>query len=500
MGAQHSNIRNKMCTPASELEAKYLNAPGYRADRRIAKVLEALETTFDLELEREVHIKDTYFDTSEMSLNACGWSYRVREGESCAGTRLQQLKSLDAMWDANTVRRLEVSESVSMAQHQPAGEIATRLAEMLGEPSTLCELFEQTNVRTMYRLCDPTQPAAHATLCIDQVTLGGKTPMRYLEFEIETPHRDLLRQTQRVIEPIPGVIPSRMSKYARGTMDHDTVNRSETPLPGTMGVLGAAHLNNLLTDLHRFEPFAYESTHPEGIHAMRVTARRLSAAIALYRPYLSRELARDTSRKLDRLIRVLGRSRDWDVLAEQSVKKSNRASHEYREEVRLARRRAHEKMRKRLSGLARGELEGAIAEQAVELRAGPLNDTEIDSVLIKSLLERPLKSIAKQSARINALPDLRLHNLRINIKRTKYQLGLFLGHEVPGLKHIHRRLSQLQERIGDYHDLQIAETKLGTALPKKLARSNARKAIQLRNQLPRSGQKLIKALQRYDWI
>ncbi len=56
--------------------------------------------------------------------------------------------------------------------------------------------------------------------------------------------------------------------------------------------------------------------HEEGIHQMRVAARRLRSALTLYRDHLPEEQFRYLNGELKWLIRELGSARDWDVFVD----------------------------------------------------------------------------------------------------------------------------------------------------------------------------------------
>ncbi len=71
-------------------------------------------------------------------------------------------------------------------------------------------------------------------------------------------------------------------------------------------VAGAEHLR-------ANEACVLARAHDEGIHQMRVAARRLRSALTLYRAFIPDEQYRYLNGELKWLIRELGGARDWDV-------------------------------------------------------------------------------------------------------------------------------------------------------------------------------------------
>ena len=107
------------------------------------------------------------------------------------------------------------------------------------------------------------------------------------------------------------------------------------------------------------ETFSHETEtlggSAEGVHDMRVSARRLQAVLKMFRWFFPRKQLRSVNRRVDELVRVLGEVREIDVFLE--LLRQHRQALGIDDALAVDLLIARQEHRRRL---ARGQLEGAI--------------------------------------------------------------------------------------------------------------------------------------------
>ena len=201
---------------------------------------------------------------------------------------------------------------------------------------------------------------------------------------------------------------------------------------------------------------------PDGIHDLRVSTRRLRAALDLwldYAPGKKLDRCRETLRKLGRR---LGAVRESDMNLEQlselaRARPSDSASIEFvaASEARRRRRRAKrlEKERERsdlsdLSAEIRSELAKALDSDAVSVSLAAVARRELDR-RVPPLQELLNAALAQPSA-----PDL--HRLRIELKKFRYSVELCApAYDRRRLPRLVGRLKALQDALGAAQDSRV---------------------------------------------
>ncbi len=229
--------------------------------------------------------------------------------------------------------------------------------------------------------------------------------------------------------------------------------------------------------------------HEEGIHQMRVAARRLRSALTLYRDHLPEEQFRYLNGELKWLIRELGGARDWDVFVdgvlrpvegdltgEPTIPVLAHAVEKMRDE---AYDRASAAIKsQRYAGLilllkawAEGKRwhDGASKEQAAAMGTPAVD-------LARQLLDQGYEETLDLAGNFAALTAEERHSVRIRIKKLRYATeffgALFPRRQVaPYLA----AMKTLQDQLGLNNDVEVARSLLKKA-PKR-ARGRERRDI-----------------------
>jgi triphosphatase len=221
--------------------------------------------------------------------------------------------------------------------------------------------------------------------------------------------------------------------------------------------------------LLRNEP-AVLAGQAEGIHQMRVAARRLRAALSALKPMIPPEQHQWYLAELKWLADALAPARNWDVFAAELVRPVERALPVEAELKRLAeaaeqrRRSAYEQAREAVTSRryaatllklahwleVRGWRDQPASEQAVLLFA-PIGE------VAPALIERRWRRARKRSRRFGELSHQQRHKLRISLKKLRYTIefleDLFDGRAVKALE---KQLKPLQEDLGRFNDVRTA--------------------------------------------
>jgi CHAD domain-containing protein len=209
----------------------------------------------------------------------------------------------------------------------------------------------------------------------------------------------------------------------------------------------------------KFYPQARRSD-PEGIHQLRVSARRLRSELAVVGPALRAKSQKQLRGDLAWLGSVLGAPRDLDVLLEFLYPKRGTPllldESPVIEAVRAQAATEHRRVAVALDSPRYRRLAATLANYTV---APPLT-SKASKPAHKVLLPGLLNAI-EACLEIGALLDdkatgLELHRLRIAAKRARYDTEIsthFLG---PAMNHLADHFAEIQTILGDLHDRYVA--------------------------------------------
>ena len=201
---------------------------------------------------------------------------------------------------------------------------------------------------------------------------------------------------------------------------------------------------------------------PDGIHDLRVSTRRLRAALDLWIEGAPGRKLERSRKSLRRLGRRLGSLRESDVnrrelsdLLQRRPSDAVAIGFAASAEARRRRRRA----RRAEKTLERSDLPGLIREISSETgkgQDGKANDAPI-GIVARRELDRRRPHLAELLASALARPSPRsLHRLRIELKKFRYSVELcapaYDGRRVP---HLIDRLKEIQDALGTAHDADV---------------------------------------------
>lgn len=237
------------------------------------------------------------------------------------------------------------------------------------------------------------------------------------------------------------------------------------------------HVDDLLSALHDAAPLALEKFDADAVHDARVATRRLTAALDLLEPVLSKRHRKPMATGLKKLRRRLGGLRDADVMLDHlaqvaKVPRHSSAIHWLTDCAEQER----DRLRKESS-------EKASADQLLkQIDIWPLVRREIEEArqavdcLLAESLHQQTSLFAEQADRLcdggtamSVAVAVNPHDLRIAGKALRYTLEMAAveGHDVG--KRLMKAFKRMQEHLGIWHDLVVlADSALGQIVGKEL--------------------------------
>lgn len=198
----------------------------------------------------------------------------------------------------------------------------------------------------------------------------------------------------------------------------------------------------------------------EPVHQVRVASRRLRAAIRLFSPYIQSIKPRDIEERLKWIGAQAGAVRELDMLerlSRKTVKKLDPAIVKdldpMWEEFRDRRKEAAENLNRALNSLRYKALAKRLSGRIEITAEGDVAFASVAPKLISPMLKSAIKAGEKLGE--DPPPD-QLHKLRKRSKNARYTLEMMMGLGGKDLRQVLKRLEDLQEVLGDYHDAAVA--------------------------------------------
>jgi CHAD domain-containing protein len=234
--------------------------------------------------------------------------------------------------------------------------------------------------------------------------------------------------------------------------------KNDFPLPD--------YLDGLIDKLRQQIPVAVQQHDAGAVHQARVATRRLTAALHVLKPILSKPRRHEFAGTLRRLRRRLGSLRDLDVMIDQltavhaprsqlAIEWARRHLDLQRDEQRIKTEKkiAPAKLLTKLTGW------GDVRQDIIDGRQA------IDSLLAESLHLQLDAFIEHSDAATSHDP----HELRIAGKSLRYSLEMAVesGHRLPPA--ITRSFKKMQDALGEWHDFVVlAERLMSLSLDEEL--------------------------------
>jgi adenylate cyclase len=411
-------------------------------------------------------LNNVYYDTPELALHRQGIALRTRrQGRAwlqtvkCAGTASGGL-SQRPEWEHPFTGRFDFA-GVDDARVRAQLE-RHRLQDRL-EPA-----FETVFARRTWRLAPARGSSVLLMLDRGWIAAGGRREsLCEIEIELVRGKTEALFEVARALAADLPLHPEALSKAERGYRLR--LNAPLRPVKAGPTPLLTAHTPHdafrsiAAACLAQFQANALGAAEsdPEFVHQMRVALRRLRSALRTFRPVLPQGFEAAVVPPLRALAAVLGRARDWDVLAEDIVAPVRQS---FPDDARLA-ALADAVERRRLS--AHAEVQAALAGRAPALAlldfnarlhraAAPLEEPALAAFAARRLSRLQRKALALARAAQNADPA-RLHALRIGVKRLRYAVEFFAPlYRGRALGNALATLTALQDSLGALNDLSRA--------------------------------------------
>jgi CHAD domain-containing protein/CYTH domain-containing protein len=220
-------------------------------------------------------------------------------------------------------------------------------------------------------------------------------------------------------------------------------------------------------------PRLADATDTEALHDFRVALRRLRSALRAYQPWLRGGVKKSLARELRALAAATGGGRDAEVLLAWVEAQSEHIAPRERTGVAWL-TGALERRRDEGYAAVRGDVAPRFAAFEAQLRAG----LEVYSVSMRLGERRSVRTLAaalaglvrehaadlgEKLAQVASLADEEpAHDARISSKRLRYLLDP-LRDKLPGARELLRELKELQDALGELHDLQVLAREIGDA-------------------------------------
>ena len=434
---------------------------------------------------RRQALRSVYYDTPDLALWREGLVLRVRElrQSHIVGVKTRGVAR------GGLVAREEVESPL-------AGEVAdlrhvprTRLFDAIAEPKLRRAVEKaaagqplaarvETRVERIALLLRFGEATIELALDQGEVRAGrSRLPIRELELELLSgPTRALFDVALRLASA-GDLRPSSLGKAERGfalllgqeptpARAESIALRHDAPLEETIRLV----LGECMRHLTQSQRAAERGDDPEGVHQLRVGARRLRSALGLFEPWLPVRTARSLSEEVRWLGRALGHARELDVFLLDLIGPLARTRPEDKglaalcEAADAARADAYAAVRKALASRRYTRLVlrlGRFVE--APFRRSDLAELQAPARrAARRTLRRRAEKMRELGERLGELAPRELHRLRIRAKRLRYAIelvGPLFGEKSSA--RTARRLAALQDALGQLNDLTNAEALLG---------------------------------------
>jgi CHAD domain-containing protein len=227
-----------------------------------------------------------------------------------------------------------------------------------------------------------------------------------------------------------------------------------------------------------------EGADPDALHDFRVALRRLRSTLRAFRTEFAAAVPSRTRRRLRRLARASGRSRDLQV--QQAWVREQRASlpvdagpgiawvlARLEERQRAADARFARRLPKECARIER-RLRRALEVPGPSPPGGPVQNSRTDLVMVRRMIREGTAEFRRELRAIHTLADRNhAHAARIAAKRLRYLLEPFAA-ELPGAEATIAELTAFQDLLGELQDAHTLAGELRAAFA-ELAQAKARR-------------------------
>lgn len=420
------------------------------------------------------HLRSTYFDTPDLTLQAHGYGLRLRR-DAATGKVRQTLKRATGA-GTGLFQRDEWEVAVAGEYLDRDALAGTPLAELLGDDDPASLLAPVFVVDTERRAAPIKIGDSTVEVCLDQgavIAGSARTAIDEVELELVSGKtRDLFRLAGKLAAK--GALrPGLSSKAAVGY----ALRAGATPEPvkaisagvGPHMSTGEAFAAIAQASLHQIianEAALVEARDPGAVHQMRVATRRLRAAITLFRPAIRDRHRKTIAQELRWLAKTLGDARELDVFIEKDVARMRRKRPRNADAAELAahfdreRDAAYARVIEMLTGKRYRSL---LLDTLAWIHCGAWRrrkdcKTPVSELASRNLAKRT-KDVRRRARILSSLEVEERHDLRLDVKKLRYAseffADIFASRDEKTAKRAAKfvkALEEMQERLGDLND------------------------------------------------
>jgi CHAD domain-containing protein len=429
----------------------------------------------------EFQLEAVYFDTPDLDLGRRGLTLRRRSGGTDAGWHLKLPRSGDT--------RTEVHEPLGDDEASVPAALCARVRAIVRD-RPLVPVARVSTVRREYALQDGGGTVL-ARVCDDQVQAtplaGGQDAAgssrsdavqswREWELELDGGAEVLLDPVEEHLLAAGASPAASASKLARTLGDLSSEERAQPSArelkKGTARQVLVAHLAEHTSRLHA-QDAAVRTGEAEGVHQLRIAARRLRSTLATCRPLLDREVTDPVRDELRWLGEVFGPARDAQVLrehltgvlAEQPAdlvvgEVASRVDDELSAAFHAGRERALESLDSARYLRLLDALDGLIASPPFTVAADAPAKKAVRRLLARDVKRLRREVHAIDSAEDPTARDIAFHEARKKAKRLRYAAEMaepVLGKRARSLA---KAAKKIQTALGVHQDSVVARQRL----------------------------------------
>jgi inorganic triphosphatase YgiF len=429
-------------------------------------------------------VRSVYYDTPELALLGRGLALRLRDAADRGEAQIQTVKTLGSA-SAGLFDRPEDEAPVAGGEPDVGaisdpGMRAAVLEETLQRGISLEPVLETETVRTRRVLVrGASESQIECVIDVGEVrTRLGAVPLHEVELELLAGEPGDLFLLAAELQQDIALLPATLSKPEKGFARLRGVVASPKRA-GRIEVDPAARLDDLLAEtflsctdqITANRAPALAGDDPEGVHQLRVGARRLRSALSLFREFLPESLFAELREELRWLGGVTGPARDLDVFVLEflpplmHLRPDDGALKRLRDEAVATRADAYERVRSALVSPRFGRLLLRLGACRVARRWREQPLTEQSARLFAPAAEIASELLEKRHKRVRRLgTDLRghsraeLHSFRIEIKKLRYavEFNRSLFDDAEGVAYA-KRAARLQDTLGSLNDVACFE-------------------------------------------
>ena len=419
----------------------------------------------------ELALDATYFDTADLRLVRAGVTARHRVGDDPPWT----VKLPDTGIDEDAVVRLELGYPGTLEA------VPDEVAAVVRAFRRTAPLEPVARLKTTRRRLEVRDPdgAKLAEVDDDDVSVidGERLLASFREVEVELPAGGdpavLDAIVARLTEAGAGA-PDKTSKVVRALGPRalappDLTVQQLPPDPRAGEVLRSA-IAAAAVRIVEHDPVVRLDAGVEGVHQMRVGARRLRSDLRTFRPLLDGEWAGPLRDELAWLAGLLGPVRDADVLGERLAADGERLPEADRDGLAqllgVLRRERDESLERAVRELG-GERYGRLLDCLVEAAGAPaLSELAAEPAVevVPALAGKAWKRLAKAVKGLGKRPaSEQLHEVRILAKRARYAADVAVPVAGKPARQLSKDLGKLQDALGAHQDAAVGEAWLRRA-------------------------------------